>query len=66
MINILGTEDPLLAEHEAAAELNRSPRTLRRWRNLREAAPHVKLGREIYYRRSALRAWLIAREGRAS
>jgi hypothetical protein len=64
-LNLL-EDDPLLGEAEAAALLARTVRTLRRWRDLREGAPHIRIGRQVFYRRSALRQWLLSREGRAS
>jgi DNA-binding transcriptional MerR regulator len=58
-------DDPLLREEEAAQELGRTVRTLRRWRrDLRLGPPTISLGRQRYYRRSALRQWLLSREGR--
>jgi len=54
--------DPLLQEGEAGAELQRHPRTLKRWRDLGEGPPYTRVGRRIYYRRSALRQWLLSQE----
>jgi predicted DNA-binding transcriptional regulator AlpA len=54
--------DPLLHEDEAAVELHRHSRTLKRWRDLGEGPAYVRIGREVLYRRSAIRQWLLARE----
>jgi len=54
--------DDLLTEHQLAAELGRNPRTLKRWRDLRQGPAHTTIGRAIYYRRDAIRQWLISRE----
>jgi Helix-turn-helix domain len=56
-------DDELLTEDEARAEVGvKCIRTLRRWRNLRQAPPHLRIGRKVYYRRGALQQWLLARE----
>jgi helix-turn-helix protein len=54
--------DGFLTEEQAARELRRNSRTLRRWRDLREGPPWVRLGRQVLYRREAVRAWLLSRE----
>jgi Helix-turn-helix domain len=51
-----------LTKEQLAAELQRNPRTLDRWRTLGEGPPITKLGRCVLYRRSSLQAWLRARE----
>jgi predicted DNA-binding transcriptional regulator AlpA len=51
-----------LSDKELANELNVSPRTLARWRRLREGPPLTRIGRKIAYRRSAVAAWLASRE----
>ena len=48
--------------HELAAELNKSPRTLARWRRLREGPAVTFVGRNPMYRRDAVRQWLAACE----
>lgn len=56
-------DDELLTEDEARAEVDvKCTRTLRRWRVLRQGPPHTRIGRKVYYRRGALRQWLLARE----
>jgi hypothetical protein len=52
----------LLTEGEAARELGRCARTLKRWRDLREGPPFIRVGRQILYRRDAVRAWLLSHE----
>jgi hypothetical protein len=54
--------DGLLSEDETARELGRCRRTLKRWRDLREGPPFIRVGRQILYRREAVRDWLISRE----
>jgi hypothetical protein len=56
--------DPLLTDDEAGAEIGRTTRTLKRWRDLGEGPAYVRVVRQIFYRRSAIRAWLIACEVR--
>lgn len=54
--------DLLLAEEEAASELRRHTRTMKRWRDLGEGPPYVRIGRQVLYRRSAIRNWLLSLE----
>jgi hypothetical protein len=56
--------DGLLTEDETARELGRCRRTLKRCRDLREGPPFIRIGRQIFYRRDAVRAWLLGREQR--
>ena len=51
-----------LTQAEAAVELPRNPRTLERWHLLGIGPPRVRIGRQIFYRRSSLLKWLEARE----
>lgn len=51
-----------LTDTQLADELNVSPRTIARWRSLREGPPLTRLGRRILYRRSAVEAWLAELE----
>jgi predicted DNA-binding transcriptional regulator AlpA len=51
-----------LSDKELALELDISPRTLARWRRLREGPPLTRIGRKIAYRRAAVREWLSSRE----
>jgi hypothetical protein len=49
-----------LSEQEMAAELGRSTRTLKRWRDCRIGPPFITIGHEIRYSTEAARAWLAA------
>lgn len=51
-----------LTQDQAAAELSVCSRTLDRWRVLAMGPPVTKIGRQVYYRRSSVMAWLQARE----
>jgi hypothetical protein len=50
------------SEDELAEDLDRSPRTLARWRAARIGPPYVVIGRRIFYRRAAIAQWLLKRE----
>jgi hypothetical protein len=47
-----------LHETQAADELHQTVRTLRRWREERKGPAFVRVGRKIFYPRSAIAAWL--------
>ncbi len=51
-----------VSEKEYAQERGISLRTCQRERALRKAPPHVVLGKQIYYRVEAVRAWLVGQE----
>ena len=51
-----------LAERDAAAELRQKLRTLRSWRTKRIGPSWVKIGKLVFYSRSALNAWLLSLE----
>jgi Helix-turn-helix domain len=51
-----------LTESELAMQLGRGVRTLARWRALDEGPPVTRIGREILYRKSSVKAWLEGRE----
>lgn len=54
--------DPLLNDLEAGPYIGVSPRTLAVWRSTgRYNVPFVKSGRKVYYRKSALDAFLERR-----
>ena len=57
-----GVLDDYLTENELAVELDRSPRTLARWRNIGVGPPVTKVGRDLLYRRGGVRDWLLSRE----
>jgi hypothetical protein len=50
------------SEDELAEELDRSSRTLARWRAANTGPPYVEIGRQILYRRTAVAEWLLRRE----
>jgi transposase-like protein len=51
-----------LSDKELATELNVSPRTLARWRRLREGPAITRIGRKIVYRRASVNEWLASCE----
>ena len=51
-----------LSREELAEELGVAPSTLGRWATERRGPPLVKVGRRVFYRRSAVRKWLAERE----
>jgi len=57
----------LLSEEEATRMIRHDLQqpTLARWRKRGFGPAHIKLGRRIYYRREAVRDWLLAQEGGA-
>jgi len=59
MSNVL---EEYIPDEQLAAELDKSPRTLARWRRLREGPPVTKIGKKIFYRRSAVKEWLASLE----
>ena len=54
--------DDYINETELAAELGHHPRTLARWRALREGPPHTRIGRKILYLRESVQFWLRPQE----
>jgi hypothetical protein len=51
-----------ITEKEYAQQRGVSLRTCQRERALRKAPPHVVLGKQVYYRISAVREWLVRQE----
>ena len=51
-----------ISEEEYARRRGVSLRTCQRDRQLRQAPPHVRFGRRIYYRVEAIREWLVKNE----
>jgi len=49
-----------ISRHDLAISLGISEDTLWRWDAKRTGPQSIKLGRKVYYRRSALRSWLEA------
>ena len=54
--------DEFIPETKLARELGRDTRTLQRWRAQRLGPPYIRMGRQVLYRRDAVRGWLIAME----
>ena len=52
----------LIHEPVLAADLNRDVRTLQRWRAQRIGPPFIRLGNQVFYRREAVREWLLSLE----
>ena len=61
------TSAPILSDYiegdeGLAVELDRSPRTIARWRSLGEAPPFVRIGITRYYHRPTVRKWIASRQ----
>lgn len=56
--------DGLVTEEEYARQRGVSMRTCQRDRQLRQAPPHIVLGKQVYYRIEAIRDWLLQQERR--
>ncbi len=54
--------DEYLSPEQLADELEKSPRTIARWDSLRIGPPKTVIGKKPYYRREAVRQWLLAQE----
>jgi predicted DNA-binding transcriptional regulator AlpA len=56
-------DDPVLSPEEVSVMLGGIPvATLKRWRNERTGPVALHIGRHVRYRRSAIEAWLAARD----
>lgn len=55
-------DSPLLTTKEAARYLKLPHRTLEQWRVEGKGPRHVKQGRRVHYRRTALEAWITQQE----
>jgi hypothetical protein len=51
-----------LPEAKLAEELDSHPRTVKRWRELGDGPPHVRIGNSVFYRRAAVEQWLLDQE----
>jgi hypothetical protein len=58
----MSISDEFIPEPNLARDLSRDTRTLQRWRAQRVGPPYIRMGRQILYRRAAVREWLIALE----
>lgn len=54
--------DEWILEADAAKEAGESQRTWQRRRQNRTGPPYVKIGARVYYRKEAIREWLLASE----
>ncbi|MDH7805520.1 MULTISPECIES: helix-turn-helix transcriptional regulator [unclassified Rhizobium] len=52
--------DDLIDETEAARLIHQTPRTLTVWRGEKKGPAFVKLGRRVFYRKSDIRAFVVA------
>ncbi len=60
-------DDPVLSPQEVSAMLGGVPvATLKRWRTERTGPVALHIGRHVRYRRSAVEAWLQARDREAA
>jgi Helix-turn-helix domain len=51
-----------LTEQESADALHKTPRTLQSWRQQGIGPAYVKIGKTVFYERSALLAWVKAQQ----
>ncbi len=51
-----------LTPDELAEEFKKSPRTIARWDRLRIGPPKTVIGKKPYYRREAVREWMLGNE----
>ncbi|MDT8321815.1 MAG: helix-turn-helix domain-containing protein [Xanthomonadales bacterium] len=56
--------EDLLTADQVAQELDTTRRTVDRWHSRRIGPPRIKIGRKVYYRRDAVREWLLRLEQR--
>ena len=54
--------DDYLTPDQLAEELGKSVRTIARWDSLRIGPPKTVIGKKPYYRRDAVRKWLLRQE----
>lgn len=61
-----GTTESIFADYwteaELAAQLNRTKRQIRNWRAMRIGPPVTKIGNSNFYRKAAVREWIVSRE----
>jgi predicted DNA-binding transcriptional regulator AlpA len=58
----MGLLEDWISRHDLAISLGVSEDTLWRWDGKRTGPQSIKIGRKVYYRRSAVRSWLEAME----
>jgi len=54
--------EDFFSEDQLCKELGLTQRTLRRWHQLRVGPPRTRVGRRIFYRKTAVVQWLVNRE----
>lgn len=52
-----------ISSPQLAKELGVNPKTLIRWRKARKSPPVTLIGQRVYYRRQAVKDWLLTQEG---
>jgi hypothetical protein len=61
---VTGDTGPILAEYVTeetlATELRKTRKTLRTWRALGQGPAVTMIGKDVYYRRADIRAWLLS------
>ena len=62
VLKAAGLLDDYMTPDELAVELGKSPRTIARWDRLRIGPPKTVVGKKPYYRREAVREWLLTQE----
>ncbi len=60
--NSTGLLDDYFTPAELGVELKKSERTIARWDRLRIGPPKTVIGKKPYYRREAVREWMLAQE----
>ena len=60
--NGTGLLDDYFTPAELGVELKQSERTIARWDRLRIGPPKTMIGKKPYYRREAVRKWLLRQE----
>ena len=60
--NSIGLLDDYFTSAELGVELKKSERTIARWDRLRIGPPKTVIGKKPYYRREAVRKWLLRQE----
>ena len=60
--NGTGLLDDYFTPAELGVELKKSERTIARWDRLRIGPPKTVIGKKPYYRREAVRKWLLRQE----
>ena len=62
VLKAAGLLDDYLSPDQLAEELGKSVRTIARWDRLRIGPPKTLVGKRPFYRRDAVRQWLLRKE----